>query len=1156
MAQYKIQQGDTLSALARRYGTTVDALMDANQQIKDRDLIYYDRMMNVPGAATPVTVTPPADQGAIAGMPTHDMIDGIPVPSDMGKPFLQPVHPSVDQQIAGMSNVEMAGGMSAGVDLSGQPTLQELGKSAWDWFKRPAPDEGQIPGASNIEYDPNTGMPVGLGVSGQPTLQELGAGIFNALEPVAANVSEKVAKATENATKAVNKAVDEAPDAIKGGITNFLNEDVGAVINGLDRADQYIKSGELGLDVTKASKGAEKLITKYADIVKKYASEGAESLAKNTDLIRKDFLYTLSEFVQDNNLDTRSIVETIDVDWLYAATGVRNKKKERAEKIRLAKIERERQRRMAALQNMPEGQYGTYAGGGLVQQAQNVAAQGRYGDSMLMHVNPAEVAGLSQVMPITTNPETGQPEAFLPFLVPLLGSLAGGALGTAGMLGGSIGTIGGAALGSGLATFAQTGDAQKGLLAGLTGYGLGKLLPMMGGPFAAKEAAGAAGAATTPVVSGDTLSGLMGTHGGNQAAWMAANPSITNPNLIQAGSTLNIPGSSAGAQPFSWGALGTAASKPGTFVPMLAGSSGLGMMESQEQFAQQMADLKRKNEAEYNRMIAEHPEYVPMLQGNRTFAAQGGRIGYQGGGGLGGGGGGGGNVDRKDKEWKPTQAIEALPISPFYQSGFQPEMSYFKNLNPSSAQIRSGFGDSDWVDAQNQIAGGVSPITDQQFRPFDPTQTAGYQSFYNAPRSPYVVDPYAPMDYENQPRPYDPPVYIDDPIFEPLPVVEEPVVEQPIIDIPTPVGPAIPSEEIDIGDWSDPTGYDEMMDTGVPMDQYGDPIEPTAIWNNQASGTAGYTAPSTYTPDITDLNREELETLGLDIPPVAPAPVIPAPVVQPPVVPSMVAQTGPVGGQGAVAPPNLGGMGLTLPPPSAIPDIPSTIPIDPSTLAPISLGLTPEELEGAYAPPPVFAPPVVAPPAVTEEEVLPQERRIDRSRGGGRRRKAEGGRTGYQNQGVTEVSGEVINPVEAEAGVSIMDDPLTQEVVLFILGESGNQEVVSQFLAKYGNEAFMQLRNSVLQQLAPDAQTEGQIAGTGGGGMADDINGVIGNQEQIAVSQDEFIVPADVVSMLGDGSSDAGADQLYGMMDRVRKAKTGTTRQAPRLANAGGLLPA
>jgi hypothetical protein len=62
------------------------------------------------------------------------------------------------------------------------------------------------------------------------------------------------------------------------------------------------------------------------------------------------------------------------------------------------------------------------------QQTQNVANQGRYGDSMLLHVNPAEVKGLAQAMPITVNPETGQPEAFLPFLAPLLGSMAGTAL--------------------------------------------------------------------------------------------------------------------------------------------------------------------------------------------------------------------------------------------------------------------------------------------------------------------------------------------------------------------------------------------------------------------------------------------------------------------------------------------------------------------------------------------------------------------------------------------------------------------------------------------------------------------------------------------------------------------------------------------------------
>ena len=146
--------------------------------------------------------------------------------------------------------------------------------------------------------------------------------------------------------------------------------------------------------------------------------------------------------------------------------------------------------------------------------------------------------------------------------------------------------------------------------------------------------------------------------------------------------------------------------------------------------------------------------------------------------------------------------------------------------------------------------------------------------------------------------------------------------------------------------------------------------------------------------------------------------------------------------------------------------------------------------------------------------------------------------------------------MQAGGMTEMQNDPLTREVTAFLLGESNNEEALNMFLTKYGNEAFMQLREAVLQSVVPGAQTEGLIRGDGQGGMDDDLRGMIGDKERIAVSQDEFIVPADVVSMLGDGSSDAGSKELYDMMDRVRKEKTGTTKQAPRLANAGGLLPA
>ena len=109
------------------------------------------------------------------------------------------------------------------------------------------------------------------------------------------------------------------------------------------------------------------------------------------------------------------------------------------------------------------------------QQTQNVANQGRYGDSMLLHVNPAEVKGLASALPLTVNPQTGQPEAFLPFLAPLLGSTLFSTLAGTGALGATLAANSALAsgIGAGLATYAQTGGSgSKALLSGLTsGFG-------------------------------------------------------------------------------------------------------------------------------------------------------------------------------------------------------------------------------------------------------------------------------------------------------------------------------------------------------------------------------------------------------------------------------------------------------------------------------------------------------------------------------------------------------------------------------------------------------------------------------------------------------------------------------------------------------------
>jgi hypothetical protein len=66
-----------------------------------------------------------------------------------------------------------------------------------------------------------------------------------------------------------------------------------------------------------------------------------------------------------------------------------------------------------------------------------------------------------------------------------------------------------------------------------------------------------------------------------------------------------------------------------------------------------------------------------------------------------------------------------------------------------------------------------------------------------------------------------------------------------------------------------------------------------------------------------------------------------------------------------------------------------------------------------------------------------------------------------------------------------------------------------------------------------------------GDGMSDDIPAMIGRKQPARLADGEFVVPADVVSHLGNGSTDAGAKKLYSMMDKVRTARTGKKKQAP-----------
>ena len=80
-----------------------------------------------------------------------------------------------------------------------------------------------------------------------------------------------------------------------------------------------------------------------------------------------------------------------------------------------------------------------------------------------------------------------------------------------------------------------------------------------------------------------------------------------------------------------------------------------------------------------------------------------------------------------------------------------------------------------------------------------------------------------------------------------------------------------------------------------------------------------------------------------------------------------------------------------------------------------------------------------------------------------------------------------------------------------------------------------------IASVAPQGQ--GYYLGGPTDGMADQIPATIDNRQPAALSDGECVIPADVVSHLGNGNSDSGAQNLYSMMERIRKDRTGNPNQ-------------
>jgi len=169
--------------------------------------------------------------------------------------------------------------------------------------------------------------------------------------------------------------------------------------------------------------------------------------------------------------------------------------------------------------------------------------------------------------------------------------------------------------------------------------------------------------------------------------------------------------------------------------------------------------------------------------------------------------------------------------------------------------------------------------------------------------------------------------------------------------------------------------------------------------------------------------------------------------------------------------------------------------------------------------------------------------------------------TGFYGGGMIRSLEDRFGPIRlAEGGIATLmqDAPVpsggnekdvVNEAVKAIKGESSNPEIaLAAFLTAYGEDALRDLVDKVQSGEMDETATrsEGKLRGPGDG-MDDLIPATIEGEQDVLLSDGEFIVPADVVSGLGNGSSDAGARALEEMMSRVRTSRNGNPEQPPQV---------
>jgi hypothetical protein len=141
-----------------------------------------------------------------------------------------------------------------------------------------------------------------------------------------------------------------------------------------------------------------------------------------------------------------------------------------------------------------------------------------------------------------------------------------------------------------------------------------------------------------------------------------------------------------------------------------------------------------------------------------------------------------------------------------------------------------------------------------------------------------------------------------------------------------------------------------------------------------------------------------------------------------------------------------------------------------------------------------------------------------------------------------------MTPAQRSVTGALNDAPNDMVAQLLNMGIFTPETAAQFYQSRYPGLTAEQVQEAMGQYgYAQGGNVNGYYLGGPTDGMADQIPATIDNRQPAALSDGEFVIPADVVSHLGNGNSNSGAEQLYGMMDRIRKARTGSAEQGKQI---------